>query len=883
MDALKRPLLLVFICLILTVPVFADGIEYTGDAIAIVNTCLEAETEQCGTFTVSENTALQNPLEDGKETCGFYVDEETGKTYRLLAPELRSLVPVQTDGEISLDNTIRRAYHYVGKIISVYDGSVRKTMKCLYTGQYCTVWGSSNEHASITMTAQKAAQIGKEFDLHCTDMVALFGQWFDADTDNKIAIFCHDIDSDYGTDPAAYTAGYFDASNMLSPSGRINGITFERSSRALGMDCIHLDTYPGMGKELNDISRSYSTLVHEFQHMINFSYQVKTGMFLDYMPIWLDEAFSMAAEHLIYGADTTKSRVDIFNNPDYYAAGTALTYWGQSIGNYSLSYLFGQYIRTRYAQTDAVDSSSIYRQVLEQRLTEDTDALQFISQLLCTTPQQLVLDFWAAVYLNAPEGVYGFNAESWAERIDLYGHEGVAEDFRIYNGGAVYCFLENQVRLGDLRNVEVLSFDGETVAQHRRNLANELALQSEDVNNLAVTQDGYEWKIEDGTFVSTNTRLPNSSSKITVSFTTQRKGSMSFEYGVSSETDCDIFEIVVDGTVVEKASGTTSDLYTTQLEAGDHTVSFEYQKDPFESFGYDRAWFRNLAVTLEEPETFDIAGANMTLGNDLKMNFLINKSDMQDGYTMRVSQEGREPVILTPESYNATYMYVAYSVAAKEMTDLLSVEVLDVSGNVVSNPFSRTIKQYAMGLMSRTDSKLKSVVVDMLNYGTEAQKYFGYREDNLANADLSDLQQEAYATKDVKATNSQIAGDNFVGANLSLEDRILLNTFFKGNTAEGMRAVISFVDYRGNKITAEAAVKPYSQSMVKVVIDKIVLADAGCPVTVTVYIEGTEYGSCVESVESYVARNITNQSGGPINMAIMKFAVSAYNYLGSMH
>jgi len=68
--------------------------------------------------------------------------------------------------------------------------------------------------------------------------------------------------------------------------------------------------------------------------------------------------------------------------------------------------------------------------------------------------------------------------------------------------------------------------------------------------------------------------------------------------------------------------------------------------------------------------------------------------------------------------------------------------------------------------------------------------------------------------------------------------------------------------------------------MTKCVVNQIVLADAKRPVTVTVYDGDTVVGQCVESVESYIARNLNNASTGAINMAIMKLAASAYNHLG---
>ena len=291
----------------------------------------------------------------------------------------------------------------------------------------------------------------------------------------------------------------------------------------------------------------------------------------------------------------------------------------------------------------------------------------------------------------------------------------------------------------------------------------------------------------------------------------------------------------------------------------------------------------SCGAAVEVIETFPITGASMTLGNDLKVNFLIKKSYIRDDYRVVVVQEGKEAKDIALENYNSAYYKVSYSVAAKEMTDLLSCEVYDTKGNLVSEPFTRTVKQYAMTLLNSAEqtAELKAVVVDMLNYGTEAQKYFAYHEDAYANADLTDEQQSLYATKDVTCKNNQQAGTNFVGSSLSLEDSILLNVFFTSvnGSVEDLTAEISFTDWQGNALCVTAPVEYYNKVLGKVTVNQVVLADAKCPVTVTVYKNGELYGSCVESVESYIARNLTNEATGAINMAIMKFATSAKAYL----
>ena len=171
-------------------------------------------------------------------------------------------------------------------------------------------------------------------------------------------------------------------------------------------------------------------------------------------------------------------------------------------------------------------------------------------------------------------------------------------------------------------------------------------------------------------------------------------------------------------------------------------------------------------------------------------------------------------------------------------------------------------------------AKIKTLIVDMLNYGAEAQLHFGYNAEDLANKLLSE-EQKALATETVACTNKQVKGANFYGTNLSLEDRILLNLHFR-NVKEGYSAKIIFTDFRGRTQTVEKELVPYSGSIYRIAVDEIVLADAFTTVTATVYdANGNVHGTVTDSVESYVFR----MGESALNEAIMKFAFSAKEYL----
>ncbi|MBQ9967194.1 MAG: Ig-like domain-containing protein, partial [Oscillospiraceae bacterium] len=230
---------------------------------------------------------------------------------------------------------------------------------------------------------------------------------------------------------------------------------------------------------------------------------------------------------------------------------------------------------------------------------------------------------------------------------------------------------------------------------------------------------------------------------------------------------------------------------------------------------------------------FKFVGSNMTLGNELKLNFMVNTSDLKDGYTALITHKG-ETVEASFNRYNSTYSFVSQSVAAKEMADAIEVVVVDADGKEVSEVYTASVRDYAMKALTAATStaKVKTMVVDMLNYGAAAQTYFKYNEADLANKLLTNAQ-KAWATPEVACTDERVKGENYYGSNLSLEDKILLNLYFK-NCTESMTAKVTYTDYSGKAVTAEAELVQYSGNIYKVVVDEIVLADAFCDVTVTV-------------------------------------------------
>ena len=437
------------------------------EKLLVVNDWIWSE-DRTGSFTIqTDASAPQN--------AQYAQDELTADEpqWSELQPDLPVMIG-RDDGSAAQNGDANYSQstvpHKVGdefKLKGAINGSERERdldMVCLYVGTHCTVWGTTSDAEAVRLGSAQAAQIGEYFDEKFPTMKATFGGDFvDADGDGKVAIMCYDIDKNYKTGETfsgSYTAGFFDMKDMARPginkdgekAAYISSSEYKMSDAYPfnSMDCIRIDTYPGMsdkyGAPMENIEKCYSTLFHEFQHMLNFSSTLlhcEDKSTLEYHPMddFLNEAFSMAAEHLICGSDTTASRIRRFNGSSY-QPGSSLTTWTGSLDNYANSYLFGQYLRTRWKQgehakdkelgsdfyqkvynacVDLVgeDGKHIYDEEGNRLYCYNGNALGIIADMLDTDQFSLTIDFWTAVCLNQSNGVFGFAGEDWAAAIEM--------------------------------------------------------------------------------------------------------------------------------------------------------------------------------------------------------------------------------------------------------------------------------------------------------------------------------------------------------------------------------------------------------------------------------------------------------------------------------
>lgn len=337
--------------------------------------------------------------------------------------------------------------------------------------------------------------------------------------------------------------------------------------------------------------------------------------------------------------------------------------------------------------------------------------------------------------------------------------------------------------------------------------------------------------------------------------------------------------VTLDGTVLVKDVDYTVE-YANNVETGTATVTVT---------GIGK-YTGELSATFEIVDLFDIYGTNVGLYNNIGMNFFVKKSDIDQAKSYyavitKTYADGRDDkVYKIPfgnwESQSADlYRFGFTGIAAKEMCDVVKVQVFTQDGLPASHEYTDSLRSYAMrGLERLSNPLLRTAFVDMLNYGAAAQLFFSYGTSDLANAKLT-AEQKAEASSTVSCTNSRVTGDRYYGTSVSAESNLVLTLYFT-DLSTATHAVVTYTDHYGkdHKLTINSSEFYARGDLLGVVIDQLVVADCSVLVSCKVYAGETVIASASDSVESYVARG----AGDGTYTDMLKFAVSARTYFDSL-
>ncbi len=212
-----------------------------------------------------------------------------------------------------------------------------------------------------------------------------------------------------------------------------------------------------------------------------------------------------------------------------------------------------------------------------------------------------------------------------------------------------------------------------------------------------------------------------------------------------------------------------------------------------------------------QPMKVTANGFSLSFEDEILVNFYFSTEKIQDAQVGALVFYSRPDDIdrnLADEVYadaiclsDGKYMVQTEGIAAKYMGDtrFYVAYAKFADGSYVFSPvYEYSPKKYAMNMLgkSSTSENQKALCVAMLNYGAEAQKYFGYHTDSLMNGELTAEQQTmvvAYSadlfTGPVRADAAKVGnmvrtdkGFSACSATVSFDGAFAINYYFVPNS-----------------------------------------------------------------------------------------------------
>lgn len=293
-----------------------------------------------------------------------------------------------------------------------------KNATLIEEGLYCYVWvlddvylENSESKVDNKISLEQARAVANKFDKLYSAETAIFGQTYkdyynqftssEAEEfldsgyvlpEEKISILICDIYEDYSPIQNSGVLGYFWAKDFFDDNllyEETNGKMYSNEAEIFYIDSHFLDSYTEM---------TYSTLAHEFQHMLNF---VNKNLKWDVTPsTWYNEMLSMVCEDLLQDVigiedkDSPRSRLSSFN---YGYLLNGINEWHEDdnvLYSYAHAYAFGAFITRNYGGADLVkamtenkyvDLDSIYyaiKTTTESSISEEK-LLEEFARALC--------------------------------------------------------------------------------------------------------------------------------------------------------------------------------------------------------------------------------------------------------------------------------------------------------------------------------------------------------------------------------------------------------------------------------------------------------------------------------------------------------------------
>lgn len=328
-------------------------------------------------------------------------------------------------------------------------------------GKYCYIWvvdgyyrTDSGAVSGATVTEEQIKTLMEKFDGMYPLIREIFGKEAEvmvdgnsivpidqvSDTGSKVNIVVYDINGDYASSQQGGVFGYFWAKDYYTPKTATSSATDVIKLSNSGK-YFYIDSY--FTQNFNWAPSMYSTLAHEFQHMINFGVKTLTPAAYNgnnnppSSATWYTEMMSMLCEDMMQQylgcGDTASPKSRLSQFCTYYTS-SGITEWNNNaqLASYAVAYTFGAYLARNYggaeliqkaAQNSSVDEASITEALKEMGYDETFDSayIKFAQALVLNNT-----DKQNTVTLNKNAKTYQFSGYTYPmTAIDLWSYNTV--------------------------------------------------------------------------------------------------------------------------------------------------------------------------------------------------------------------------------------------------------------------------------------------------------------------------------------------------------------------------------------------------------------------------------------------------------------------------
>ena len=379
-------------------------------------------------------------------------------------------------------------------------------------------------------------------------------------------------------------------------------------------------------------------------------------------------------------------------------------------------------------------------------------------------------------------------------------------------------------------------------------------------------------------------------------------GIKGFKLGSADQTTSYATVTINGGTITDKLGSTTAAGVVFNLNGGIYHIPYEAGRTNATA-GSKPGYTEFVIDDSKEFKPYDgkyllaeaSTGTNMNIGKDLKANIYLPKGAVEAATASATIGGANVAATLNSvtegEGETAQTIYVVtVPVAAKQMAEEIAVVLKDAKGNVI-NVETDSVKAYGKRVLD-DDSKsaAHTVIVDMLNYGAAAQKYFGYKTEALANADITTAGTDGAALLAAAANNPDLnraTSRAYHSANLTLDDQVDFNLYFWVGQIGETKAYTYSGPKDGSGVFEDYLDTGADEKLLyKVKIEDLTVADlANAKVTFNFQEKG-ESKIITDSVFNYLVRNNgyardsqeENSDTSGLYAALMAFADSASKY-----